>query len=159
MRAATSSALVTMKPSISSTLRSSAACSMAPAIIAISKPPKVASTASGSSTPAWRCDGRFDHALLAQHAVRRQARAGADAFRDRDAGQLVHQGGGGRRVPDAHLAEADHVARQVGGERARRVRARWRTAPRVIAGSMREVARAVGDLAVDQAGARRRNRG
>ncbi len=51
-RAATSSALLTIKPSISKTMRRSAAFSMAPAIMAISKPPKVASTSSGSMAAA-----------------------------------------------------------------------------------------------------------
>jgi len=40
-----------MKPSISSTMRASAAASMAPTIMAISKPPNSASTASGASSP------------------------------------------------------------------------------------------------------------
>ena len=50
--AATSNALVTINPSISTTILRSAAASIAPAIIAISNPPKVVRMSSGSVTRA-----------------------------------------------------------------------------------------------------------
>ena len=95
--------------------------------------------------------GGGDHLLLALDAVRRQARAGANALLQRQPGQLVHDRGGGGGVTDAHLPEADHGAGQV----ARQCHAMLQRVLELLARHRRlggEVARTVGDFAVEQAG-------
>ena len=152
-----------MKPSTRIVMRAFAAARNAPAIIAISKPPNVASVSIGSALLACTFERGREHIALVAHAFVRQVRATPDAHVDRQCAQPAHQARRRRGIRDAHLAEADHV----GPERRVMTHAR---APRSMAckrfvarhrGFVREVARAAApDRDVDQpsdAGERRRD--
>ena len=110
---------------------------MAPAIIAISKPPYSARASAAASAAGGAGGGAREDRALAGEAGVVEAGAAADERVEREAGELVGDERGGGGVADAHLAEGDRVPVAVGAEGAALARARGRARPAVIAGSAR----------------------
>jgi hypothetical protein len=155
MAVATSNAEVTMKPSISSSIPRSAAASIAPAIIAISKPPNSASTSSasasgGSAARPTACASKVR--LRASPAVSRPVPRPTQSARGAPVSCCVSSDAGGG-IADAHFAEGHHPATLVGQAAGDGGAACQRQV--ALCGAHRRlfdrVARAEGDLGVDQA--------